>query len=166
MTLNKPIVVADASPLIAFARIDHLEILAKTLGSIVVPQSVVDECMGDQSKPGAARIQKSIQINLVSVHNDPTTDQFIQLKTFLGSGESAAITLALKLNAGLLVDEKLARNAAAQLNIKIIGTAGVLLLAKRKKLIPKVLPLINQLKKSGYYLSQSLINEITKMARE
>jgi len=112
--------VADASPLIAFARIDHLPTLVKTLGSIIIPQSVADECTKDSFRPGAATIQKSIHANMINVHKDDlATDQLNHLKTFLGPGESAAIVLALELNAGLLVDEKLARNAASQLKIKI-----------------------------------------------
>ncbi len=157
---------ADASPLIALARIDLLPILVKTLGSIIIPKSVADECLQDPLRPGAIGIQNAIQKKLIRVHSDPITKQFAQLQMLLGSGESAAIALALTLHTGLLVDEKLARTAATKLNIKIIGTAGVLLLAKKKKLIPKILPLIKQLKKSGYYLSDSLIKEVAKIAHE
>jgi uncharacterized protein len=159
-------IVADSSPLIAFARINHLPILAKTLGSIIIPESVARECTQDNSRPGAIDIQEAIQHTIINIHAEPTTDLFIQLKTSLGQGESAAIALALELGAPLLVDERLARSAARQLHIKIIGTAGVLLLAKQKNFIPAVLPLINQMKKSGYFLADSLIQEIAKIARE
>jgi predicted nucleic acid-binding protein len=162
------IIVADASPLIAFARIDMLPILAKTLGSIIIPQSVANECIQDKSRAGAIGIQEAIQRKIITVGSDPNpmADPFIRLRTSLGQGESAAIAMALELRAALLVDEKLARSAAIQFNIKIIGTAGVLLLAKQKKLIPTVLPLIQQLKKAGYYLADSLISEVAKMAHE
>lgn len=52
--MNNPIIVADASPLIAFARIEHLPLLVKALGSIIIPESVVKECTFDKSRPGAA----------------------------------------------------------------------------------------------------------------
>lgn len=157
---------ADASPLIAFARINQLPILRKTLGSIIIPESVAKECTQEHSRPGARAIQEAIQHKVIHVHADPTTNQFIQLKTSLGEGESAAIALALELNSPLLIDERLARMTAKQLHIKIIGTAGTLLLAKQNNLIPEVLPLIHQLKKSGYFLADSLIQEIAKLARE
>lgn len=159
-------IVAGASPLIAFARINQLPILQKTLGPIIIPESVAKECTQDHLRPGACAIQEAIQHKIINVYADPTTDQFIQLKTSLGQGESAAIALALKLDSTLLVDERLARSTARQLHIKIIGTAGTLLLAKQKNLISKVLPLIQQLKKSGYFLADSLIQEIAKLAHE
>jgi uncharacterized protein len=160
------VIVADASPLIAFARINQLPILHKTLGSIIIPESVAKECTQEHSRPGARVIHEAIQHKTITVHADPATNQFIQLKTSLGQGESAAIALALELNSLLMIDERLARSAAKQLHIKIIGTAGTLLLAKQKNLIPKILPLIHQLKESGYFLSNSLIQEIAKLALE
>lgn len=164
--MNKSVIVADASPLIAFARINQLPILRKTLGSIIIPESVANECTQEQSRPGARAIQEAIQHKTIHVHADPTMDQFMQLKASLGQGESAAIALALKLGASLLVDERLARSTARQLHIKIIGAAGTLLLAKQKNLIPEVMPLIHQLKKSGYFLADSLIQEVAKIASE
>lgn len=74
--------------------------------------------------------------------------------------------MACELHAGLLIDEKLGRNAAIKFHLSIIGTAGVLLLAKKKKLIPKIAPLINELKENGYYLSKELIKEILKLGKE
>ena len=52
------------------------------------------------------------------------------------------------------------------MNLHTIGTAGVLLLAKEKKLIKTVSPLIIELKKSGYYLSNSLIQTVLDRAKE
>jgi predicted nucleic acid-binding protein len=48
------------------------------------------------------------------------------------------------------------------LEIKIIGTAGILLLAKDEKIIKSVKPVINDLKNAGYYLSDNLIKEVLK----
>ncbi len=157
---------ADASPLIAFGRLNLLAIFNKTLGSIIIPESVANECMQDKLRPGAQAIQVAVQNKKIEVHADPITDQFTQLTALLGKGESAAIVLALELPAGLLVDERLARNTAIQLNVKVIGTAGVLLLAKQKRIITEVLPIIKQLKESGYYLADSLVKEVAKIAHE
>jgi predicted nucleic acid-binding protein len=92
--LNNPIIVADASPLIAFARIEHLPLLIKTLGTMIIPESVVKECTFDKSRPGAIGIHTAIQKKIIKVYHDPVSEQFAQLKTLLGQGESAAIALA------------------------------------------------------------------------
>ena len=51
--MNNPIIVADASPLIAFARIEHLPLLVKALGSIFL-NLLLKKCTFDKSRPGAA----------------------------------------------------------------------------------------------------------------
>ncbi len=54
------------------------------------------------------------------------------------SGEAEAIALALELNMILLIDEKRGRIVAKQKAVDIIGTAGILLLAKRKGIARRV----------------------------
>lgn len=150
------IVVADASPLIAFGRIKLLSLLSKTLGTIIVPEAVVRECLADISRPGANAIQNAIDKKIIKPHINPDTHHYQDLLDVLGIGEATAIVLASQLQTGILIDEKLGRNAAKKLNLSVIGTAGVLLLAKKKKLINKISPLIFELKNTGYYLSAEL----------
>lgn len=164
--MNSSIIIADAGPLIAFGRINLLSVLHKTLGSMIIPKSVANECTRETSRPGASAIQEAIHKKIVQVNLDPKGEQLTQLLAILGPGESAAIALAIELRTGLLIDEKLGRNIATQLNIKIIGTAGALLLAKQRKIIKAVLPIIHQLKITGYHLSDTLIIEIAKLAHE
>lgn len=166
--MNKEkIIVADASPLIAFGCIGSISVLTKTLGSVIVPETVANECLKDIARPGAQEIQKAIQMKLLELHpNIKIPKEIHSLLTVLDEGEAAAIGLALHLQSGLLIDEKLGRGTARKLNLPIIGTAGVLLLAKKKKNISAVKPLIERLKKSGYYLSKALVAEVLKLANE
>ncbi|HEX4044729.1 MAG TPA: DUF3368 domain-containing protein [Gammaproteobacteria bacterium] len=165
--MGRKIIVADTSPLIAFGRIDRLALLTEILGTIIVPRFVVEECIVDIRRPGASVIQKAIKEKIIKIMEvDTKLLEFQELSVILDRGETAAIILAKQLDAGLLIDEKLGRNVAKNLNLKIIGTAGVLLLAKKNKLIPKVYPLIFSLKESGYYLSSALIKEVMKQAQE
>lgn len=164
--MNKGIIVADASPLIAFGRIDQLIILKKTLGKIIVPEAVLNECLQDSSRPGAVEIQKAINKKIIAHYPNPQPNNHEDLFSLLDIGEANAIILASKLQTGLLIDEKLGRNTAKKLNIPIIGTAGVLVLAKKKKNIKKVKPIIEHLKKAGYYMSHELISEVLRIAKE
>jgi predicted nucleic acid-binding protein len=164
--LDRSIIVADAGPLIALGCLNLLPILTHTLGSIIIPNLVADECTQDKSLPGAHVIQAAIENHDITVYTTPSTEELIQLSSVLDAGEAAAIALAIELESRILVDEKLARRAAKQHNLQVIGTAGVLLLAKQKQLIPAVLPIIQQLKKVGYYLSNALISEVARMAGE
>ena len=164
--MNKATVIADAGPLIAMGRISHFSLLASVLGKIIIPQAVADECLAEIAKPGAHEIQRAINRKDVEIYKNPAIHTYQKWLDLLGPGESAAIMLASQLKTGLLIDEKLGRHVARKVNIPLIGTAGVLLLAKQKKYIPEVAPLITALKIQGYYFSATLEKEILLRAHE
>ncbi|MFT3742082.1 MAG: DUF3368 domain-containing protein [Gammaproteobacteria bacterium] len=163
--MNKTILISDAGPLIAFGQLNFFPTLTQLLGTIIIPEAVAQECTRENFRPGAIAIQSAVQKEIIQVYPNPDMTEF-SLSSSLGKGESTAIVLAIKLNAGLLVDEKLARKTATRFNVKIIGTAGVLLLAKKKGIIPAVSPIIQQLKNLGYRMADFLITEINKLAGE
>jgi len=164
--LANKIVIADAGPLIAFERTKRLSLLAETLGEIIAPRPVLKECLSNTALPGAKEISEAIEKKLITSYDDPDTHQYQNLFDILGPGEATAIILAFQLKTGLLIDEKLGRQTAQKMNLRIIGTAGVLLLAKERNLIKKIAPLIQELKDTGYYLSEGLIETVLKRANE
>ncbi|KTC65533.1 Domain of uncharacterised function (DUF3368) (plasmid) [Legionella adelaidensis] len=164
--MNKKIIVADAGPLIAFAKIQRLDLLKKVLGQIIAPQAVIDECLVNPKLQGAAEITDALKGGLIRQYENLQGEKEKFLFENLGQGEASAILLALQLHSKLLIDERIGRRVAKQKNISIIGTAGVLLLAKEKKLIPKVASLIYELKNVGYRLSEDLVNTILIRAKE
>ena len=159
-------VIADTGPLIAMGRIDQISLLSMVLGNIIIPQAVADECLVEMSRPGAREIQRAVDENRIAIHKNPAIHTYHKWLDVLGPGESAAIMLAYQLKTGLLIDEKLGRQVARKINIRLIGTAGVLLLAKQKNHIIEVAPLINALKSQGYYLSAALEKEVLSQANE
>ncbi len=65
----------------------------------------------------------------------PDPDPALPPFPMLDEGESAAIRLALKLSASVLMDEKSGRKIATNLGLHVIGSAGVLVAAKKRGLI-------------------------------
>ena len=164
--MNK-FIIADASPLIAFGRINQIPLLFDLLGKILIPDIVAAECLNDLSRSGASRIQDAIDKGMAEIKSHPPyLHNKLVLIHNLGPGETAAISLAISTQYPLLIDERLGRKIAKQLQIKLIGTAGVLLLAKQKRLIKKTSPLLTELQKSGYHLSAKLIKEVLQQAGE
>ena len=157
-------VVADAGPLIAFGRIGKLDLLPQVLGEILVPNAVAGECLADPEKPGAQAIQKALRAGLLMKIAEPAP-LLPQFPT-LDAGESAAIRLALKLSSSILIDDKAGRSMAAKLGLNVIGSAGVLLAAKKRGLIEGVRPILDALACNGYHLSDALIRAILLRAGE
>jgi len=75
--------------------------------------------------------------------------------------------LGKELNADwLIIDDERARAAAASAGFNIMGLAGMLLLAKQIELIPSVAPLLDDLKKKNFRLSDKIYREVVKKAGE
>ncbi len=72
-------------------------------------------------------------------------------------GEASAIAAALELGCGVLMDDKAGRRMATHLDVPVIGTLGMLMLAKRKGFIPALKPVLELLVVSGYFLGETVI---------
>jgi len=161
------IIVADAGPLIGFARIGKLDIIRHLFNFVFIPQKVFDEITVAGEKPGAKAVSKAVTsgwIKIVKVQNNKLTDK---LSVLVDKGEAEAIQLSLERNADLLlIDDKKGRKVARKFGIKIIGTGGVLLKAKKIGLINQVSFAISDLANAGYRISTALCNKILELAEE
>ena len=88
------------------------------------------------------------------------------LKMLVDDGEAGAIALASEKGWRLIVDDLRARTIARNLGIAILGTIGVLVLAKQSGIIPLVRPLLNDLEARGFYMSGALKEEALKIVGE
>ncbi|WP_262918556.1 DUF3368 domain-containing protein [Telluribacter sp. SYSU D00476] len=66
----------------------------------------------------------------------------------------------------LIVDEKKGRAIAKDLGLKIIGTLGVLMEAKRMGVVPDLRVLVEKLINTDYRVSPALLQAILKEAEE
>jgi predicted nucleic acid-binding protein len=93
--------------------------------------------------------------------------RYLQLIADLGPGESEVLGLATNHPSALVVlDDKLARRIADMQGFRLTGTAGVLLRAKRKGLVPALKPVINKLLDLDFRLKPELVKEILALAGE
>lgn len=85
----------------------------------------------------------------------------------LDEGEAKAIVLAKELNVDILIiDERLGYKIAQSQQIYVIGTLTVLEIAKKKKLIDKVSPLLDELIHQGRWYSQNVKETFLKKIGE
>ena len=153
------IVVADASVLIALARIDHLDILPTLFGKVFIPRAVAQE-IEIGGKAGSELFKQASWIHVVDLQSLELTDELSSANRKgmkLDEGEAQAIALALELDADyLLIDERRGRRVAESLGIDLIGVLGVLALAKRKGLLPEIRPALDALLRVGFRISNDL----------
>lgn len=164
----KRLLIADTGPLIIFARSGRLSLLRDTAKQILVTTTVRQECLARSDKPGATIILKAFEEGSLSLVDDVDIGAALG-KTPLDAGEKAAIALALSRNdpaSSLLIDEILGRGVARQYGLSVIGSAGILLVAKRRGLIDKLEPILGEWQQMGYWLKESLVTQILTAAGE
>jgi predicted nucleic acid-binding protein len=142
------IIISDTSCLIALSNIGLLHIIKDLYGEIIITSEVKAEF--DELLPEwIIVIQVKDKVKQANIENR------------LDKGEASSIALALEIpNSLLIIDELKGRNIAKSLNIEIIGTIGILLLASNKGLINDVLCVILKLVNSGFRLSDKLLDKI------
>jgi hypothetical protein len=133
-------------------------------GTILIPEEVYVEVVIDGiGKPGAAEVKAAEWIHCQSV-TDKDQISILQTEHSLHVGECATIVLAEEVNAEqVILDDNAARQEAVARGLPIIGTVGVLLIAKTQSIIPAVSPILDNLRAQGARVSQDLYyHAITK----
>lgn len=148
------IVISDASCLIAFERINQLDILRLLFSEICTTTQVKSEF--GNTLPDWIIIRDASNVSKIA-----------ELEKLVDKGEASAIALALENAAStLIIDEKKGRRLALQLKVNIIGSLGLLLLAKQKGVIPAVKPIIIQLEQQGFRFSKEIVSHLLLLAGE
>ncbi len=90
------------------------------------------------------------------------------LQSILDVGEASVIQLAREATVNLvLIDEKKARKVARSVyGLQVIGTARVLVEAKREGLLPEVGEAIRELREGGYWIHDDIVKLALKEAGE
>lgn len=146
----------NASPLIGLAHLDGLAWLRKLYRRALITPTVRAEVLTGLGRPGETEVATSIRRRQISVlRRDPAG----LLLPALDDGEASTIRAALAHGPGALVilDELSARKAARRLGLRCTGTAGVIVEAKRARLVTTARPLFERLADSRFYLSPDLI---------
>lgn len=67
----------------------------------------------------------------------------------------------------VIIDDKQARKVADKLGLKVIGTLGILILAKEKQVIKEVRPLVlSMMEKINFRIDRALLNKILGILNE
>jgi len=142
------IIISDTSCLIALSNIGMLHIVKDLYDEIIITSEVKAE-FGEILPDWIIVMQVRDKLKQTDIEKR------------LDKGEASSIALALEIpNSILIIDEIKGRNIAKSVNIEIIGTIGILLLASNKGLINDVISVILKLTNNGFRLSDKLLDKI------
>ena len=160
---ENPIVVSNTTPIYYLHAIGRLELLQHLYGRLIVPVHVVAE-LDAGADEGAPNVRAVSWMDIRPVR----VPEALRLVPDLGGGEAGAMALAMELGQDTLVilDDKLGRRIAGLQGIRITGTAGVLLKAKRQGLVPSVGPMLDAMLRAGFHLSQRVVRDTLALAGE
>jgi len=157
------IIVADSSALVALATCGSLWVLKELFNEVKVPQAVFDEVVVP-NKPQAQTLRIYLEDKVETVD---LSQVILKNVNGIGQGELEAMALAMNLSANrLLIDDAKAKKVALLNQIKVIGSLGILLLAKQQNLLDELKPLLESINQSDIYISKRLVTKVLILAGE
>ena len=155
--------IVNSSPLIFLSKAGHLDLLKVVADEILVPSPVILEINHrDNSDLTVQAVNNTEWLHRVDVEPLPLIQAWD-----LGIGETGVLSYALaKQGIKTIIDDGLARKCAETHNIPLVGTLGIVLLAKKHGLVSKARPLMNELKHHGMYLHESTLNQALSLVNE
>src|SRR5262249_31195692 len=153
--------IVNASPVIALARIGHLDVLSRLADEVLIPDAVVSEVLAGSPSDPARKVVESGWGRRTSPREMPVG----VLEWSLGAGESAVLALAVE-NPGYraVLDDFAARSCARVLELPLIGTLGAVLRAKRSGLISSASRVLQSLLGIGFRLDPEIIRSSLERA--
>lgn len=148
------IIVSDTTCLIVLSKIGILDLLQTLFSTVTITPEIQKEY--GQPLP-----------NWIVVESAVNNHELAILRLMLDEGEASAIALCLeKSHSLLIIDERKGRKIAKDLQIKTIGTLGILLEAKQQGHVTNLRPLIDALQQTDFRISKDLLNAILSQAGE
>jgi predicted nucleic acid-binding protein len=159
-----PEVIVNTSPLQYLYQTGLLELLPNYYRRVYVPEAVIDELERGRALGVSLPIVNHLSWVIV---RKPQHPMLLPLASGLGAGESEVLALAEEItNATVVLDDRRARQYARLLNIKITGTLGILLKAKKTGGLPAVRPIIEQLQVLGFRVHAGTYKAVLRLAGE
>lgn len=173
--MSEQIVVTDAGPLMALAKLDALELLARLYGVVHTTPIVFDETVAKgmaQGAPDASLLNRYFDRSVLIVKTTQSLPA-LQEPLKIQAGERASIQLAIRLRASeFLVDDLHARKvaeqnfAAAKLATTVRGTLGIIYLSFQKGLVSQTqaIQLIESIKiRRDIWISAKLCDAVLQL---
>jgi len=146
--------ILDTSCIILLNKIDELLIIKKLFETVLSSKEVAHEF-------------KKPMPSWIKIKNPQNKNYQKLLAVEADIGEASVVALALETKHSILVlDDLKARKLAGKLSLDYTGTFGLLLAAKKYRLMDAVKPFLDKINKTNFRFSKSVIEIILKEANE
>ena len=156
--------VVNAFPILSLCSINKASFLIELCDNLLIPKGVAEEIdRGTEDDPARIWLKEYGGTYIKDVGSiEPVIRAWD-----LGRGETEVINWAFA-NPGwtAVLDDRAARNCVHSLNRSVLGTIGIIILAKNEQKIEAVNPLLNQLDQIGFRISRDLIDAASVLAGE
>jgi predicted nucleic acid-binding protein len=161
-------VIADASPLIALAMVERLDLLHALFGSVKVVQAVYQEVMTGSFDPSERAIAQAFEHGWLERVEDespvfqPMPKAAVATWMHLDPGESASISYAMRapLSSKIIIDELAGRSVCQALGLAYTGTLGIIVMAKQQGIIPSAKAEFARLHAVGFWIAADLMRKM------
>lgn len=156
--------VTDASPIILLAKTGRLDLLSACTEELLIPEAVAEEVRQAPDDDPACEWIGADGERFVG----PTSPVASEVAAWdLGRGENHVLSYALSHPEWTaVVDDGAARRSAQGLDISVIGTLGVLVVAKRNGHLEAVRPAAEALRRASLHVSQDVMDHVLRVAGE
>lgn len=167
-------IIADATVLIALAKMRRLDLFHSVYGDVLIGPQVKAETVdaGKRiSAPGVERIEKALDDGWLQLARlspkEKSMAHSIVSKGGLDAGEAESLALASSRKLVVILDDRAARSFAEVMGITFLGTAGMLFDAFVKKhlTLPELEDAVESLSQT-IWLAPAVVADILKKARE
>lgn len=156
------IVFSNTTPFIALSCIGQLELLPRLFKEVYVVTEVIEEC----AVGGHIEVPDLRQLGWIR-EVQSTEEIKISILLELDKGEKYTLQMAKQLNADrVIIDEKMGRDIAEYLDLKVTGTLGILLKAKQNGWIGSFLESAHSMADNGIRFHPKLIEKLAKTVGE
>ena len=158
------LVICDASPIIAMARVNGLDWLKPLFGQVWIPGQVESELLSGPARQDQAVIRAAVSTGILNVWPNPIEPV---IAADLDEGESACIDLALAHPGSLLLmDERAGRAVAREHGIAVAGTAAVIGQARIRGHIPSARDIFERLLQGDFRIAPEVIRTVLRQVGE
>jgi predicted nucleic acid-binding protein len=150
--------VCNASPLIVLSQIDRLDLLAVLSTPVLVPATVLAEIdAGDTRDAAGARLRASHQFRVMA---DVAVPECVA-RWQLDAGETQVLSLAwANPGAGVVLDDRAGRRCACSIDLPLVGTLGLVALAKKRGVIEAAAPILRAIIDAGLYVAPGVVRGV------